>query len=115
MATITTTTTATAVATTTATVVNLEGEAAVQLVKAIEDFNAAKQLLDELRHSKEDAEQIIRSLLGDAEIAKVAGVERVRVQHRTNSSFDRDLMKTAYPEAFEACLKITPYTVLKAQ
>ena len=93
-----TTATTTATATTTVTVEKtrtFEGADADQLVKAIGDFNAAKQLLDELKAQKEAAEAVLREMLGDADAGFVAGVERVRISHRNNSSFDRKLMQTA--------------------
>jgi predicted phage-related endonuclease len=107
----TTTTTTTTKVTTTDEVALLE-ESAEALIVA---FNNAKAAIKALEGEKAEAEKALRELLGDAEVGTINGVERVRIVSRVTSKIDRDLLKTGFPEAFEATYVQTPYTVLQTK
>lgn len=107
----TTTTTTTTKVTTTDEVALLE-ESAEALIVA---FNDAKAAIKVLEGKKAEAEKALRELLGDAEVGTINGVERVRIVSRVTSKIDRDLLKTGFPEAFEATYVQTPYTVLQTK
>ena len=81
----------------------------------IVEFNEAKAAIKALEAKKQAAEAAIREALKGNNIGFINGVERVRVSHRNMSKIDRDLLKTAFPEAYEATLKESPYTVLQAK
>ena len=78
-------------------------------------FNEAKAAIKLLEAKKAEAEKTIREALAGNDVGRINGVERVRIQHRVNSKIDRDALKTAWPEAFEATLVQTPYTVISAK
>lgn len=109
MTTTTTTTSTTATVTTTTAVLNPE----LELV--IAEFNDVKAAIKELEATKLRIETELREALGDCEAGTINGIERVRIQRRVTSKIDRAALEAAWPEAFEATLVQTPYTVLSAK
>jgi hypothetical protein len=91
-------------------VVDLTNTNAAVLFAEFEETKAAIKALEE---KKAATEALLREMLGDAEVAIVNGTKLFKLVHGTNTSFDRELMKTAFPEAFEATLKTKPYTYIK--
>lgn len=89
----------------------LDGTNAAEL---IEKFNEAKSVIKEMEAQKAAAEAALRDLLGEATIGLIAGVERVKVQYRERKDIDKDDLKSAFPEAYELCLKKSSYTFLTA-
>lgn len=81
----------------------------------IVQFNEAKAAIKALEAKKAEAEAAIREALAGNDVGRINGVERVRVQHRNMSKVDRELLKTAFPEAHEATLIQSTYTVLQAK
>jgi predicted phage-related endonuclease len=81
----------------------------------IAEFVSTKAAIKALEAKKQEAEQKLRGLLGDAASGSINGVVRVRIQHRNLSKIDREMLKTAFPEAHEATLVQTSYTVLDAK
>lgn len=82
-------------------------------VRALKAFAKAKEAEAKAKAAKAKAEAILRAELGEATKATIEGVAVASVIASVNTSFDRDLMKAVYPEAFDACLKSTPYTYIK--
>lgn len=78
-------------------------------------YNELKALLKELEGEKAKIDADLRAKLGDAVVGMINGVERVRVVSRVTSKIDRDLLKTGFPEAFEATYVQTPYTILQTK
>ena len=107
MATITTTTTMT------------RTEGVTELDKSMEallvEFNEAKAGIKALEAKKAAAEKAIREALAGNDVGVIDGVERVRVQHRNLSKIDREALKAAFPEAYEATLIESSYTVLQTK
>jgi|LakMenEpi03Aug12_release.lakeMendotaPanAssembly.Ray.scaffolds.fasta_scaffold98401_8 hypothetical protein len=97
---------------TSTTTVELDSTDAAQLIAR---FTAAKAAMKVLEAEKETAEAAIRELLGDAEVGIIAGVERVRIAQRNRSNIDRKVLQNAFPEAYQASLYESPYTVLIAK
>jgi hypothetical protein len=60
-----------------------------------------------------EAEATIRAELDGATAGTVGGLPVVRVVPGSNSHFDRDTLSTAYPEAYEAALRVTTYDSLR--
>lgn len=81
----------------------------------IVEFNEAKAAMKALEAKKAEAEKAIREALAGNDVGRINGVERVRVQHRNMSKVDRELLKTAFPEAHAATLVESAYTVLQAK
>jgi len=108
----TTTTMTTTTKVTTTEEIALLDESAEALIVA---FNNAKAAIKELEAKKAEAENALREMLGDAQVGTINGVERVRIASRVTSKIDRDLLKTGFPEAFEATYVQTPYTVLQTK
>lgn len=81
----------------------------------IVEFNEAKAAMKALEAKKAAAEKAIREALAGNDVGCINGVERVRVQHRNMSKVDRELLKTAFPEAHAATLVESAYTVLQAK
>lgn len=103
--------------TTTTTTTRVEGvtELDPSLEAQIVEFNEAKAAIKALEAKKAAAENAIREALKGSDVGTINGVERVRVQHRNMSKIDREALKTAFPEAHEACLVESSYTVLSAK
>ncbi len=97
--------------------VRVDGKPAVELteagIKALKAFNKAKATEAKAKATKAKAEAILRAELGEATTATIQGVAVASVIASKNTSFDRDLMRELYPEAFEATLKTTEYTYIK--
>ena len=88
---------------------------APEVLALITEFNEAKAAIKALEAKKQAAENAIREALDGNDVGLIDGVERVRVQHRNLSKVDRELLKTAFPEAYEATLVESSYTVLQAK
>lgn len=90
----------------------------VELPLSVEDaiarFNNAKAAIKVLEESKKQAEAELRAALGEATVGTIAGVERVKIASRTRQDINKDDLKSAFPEAFELCVKETTYTVVTA-
>lgn len=85
-----------------------------EVEQAIADFNEAKKLIKELEAQKASAEAVLRNAMGEAKVGLIAGVERVKISERTRKDIVKDDLKVAFPEAYEACLKESTYTVVTA-
>lgn len=105
------TTTTTVTATTTEDVTVLDPS----LESVIDEFNKTKAALKSLEGRKAELDAQLREALAGNVVGSINGVERVRVVPRNNSKIDRDALKAAWPEAYEACLVETPYTILQAK
>lgn len=81
--------------------------------KALLAFSKAKAAEAKAKEAKAKAEAILREALGEATKATIDGVAVVSVVSSKNTSFDREMMKSLYPEAYEATLRETAYTYLK--
>lgn len=83
-------------------------------LRAVKAFAAAKRAEDKAKKSKSRWEKVIREALGDAvQGITEDGVVAVKVQSSSNSSFDRTVLREAFPEAFEATVRVSEYTFLK--
>lgn len=85
-----------------------------EIEQAIADFNEAKKLIKELEAQKSAAEKVLREAMGTATVGLVNGVERVKISSRTRKDINKDDLKSAFPEAYELCLKESSYTVVTA-
>jgi hypothetical protein len=81
----------------------------------IKQFNEAKAAIKALEAKKQEAEQKLRAMLSGSDKGSIDGVVRVRIQHRNMSKIDREALKTAFPEAHDATLITSSYTVLDAK
>ena len=86
---------------------------AAQVEKALAEFVNAKDAIKAYEIKKAAAEEVLRGLLGDSDVAVVGGVERFKLAHSTNSKIDRKILEEVFPEAFAATLVRTPYTFIK--
>jgi predicted phage-related endonuclease len=82
------------------------------IVKAYAKTKADMKVLEA---QKEALELQIRNLMDGANVGYIDGVKRVEIKDRTLSKIDRKLLQEAYPEAYDATLKVTHYTVLDAE
>lgn len=85
-----------------------------EIEQAIADFNEAKTLIKELEAQKAKAEAVLREKMGTAKVGLIGGVERVKISSRTRKDINKDDLKSAFPEAYELCLKETTYTIVTA-
>ena len=81
--------------------------------KALLAFSKAKAAETKAKEAKAKAEAILREALGEATKGTLDGVAVLSVVSSKNTSFDRELMKSLYPEAYEATLRETAYTYIK--
>lgn len=79
-------------------------------VKALREAREAKKAAEAAIKA---AEAAIRAELDGAKKGTVGGLPVVRVVPGSNSHFDRDTLSTAYPEAYEAALRVTTYDSLR--
>jgi predicted phage-related endonuclease len=107
--------TKTTTTTTTVTVTETAVALAPDTEGIIARFNEVKNLIKELEAEKSKIDTELREMLGEANVGTINGVERLRIVLRNNSKIDRDALKTAWPEAFEATLVQTPYTILQTK
>lgn len=77
--------------------------------KAIADFAEAANAEKEAKARKAVAEQVLRSAIGKAEFANVGGVPAFKIERRNRVDLKRDVLKSAFPEAFEAASYENPY------
>lgn len=89
-------------------------DVASKVEEAIANFNEAKRLIKELEAQKAEAEALLREFMGDAEVGLIAGVERVKIATRTRNNINTEVLKTAFPEAFEQASEAKTYTVVTA-
>jgi hypothetical protein len=82
--------------------------------KAFDQFVIAQQMLTEGKKLKAEAEAILIAHLGDATIGMIGKHIALKVVASKNTSFDRETLKSSFPEAYSTCLKETSYTYLKA-
>lgn len=80
----------------------------------IAQFNEAKAAIKQLEAQKAEAEKALRELMGSAEVGLIAGVERVKIATRNRKDINKEDLMSAFPEAYELCLKESSYTVLTA-
>lgn len=103
------TTTSTKVEVSTKTAV-LDGTNAEQLM---ETFNNLKATISELKKEQEKVDAQLRELLNGADAGTIGGVVRLKVEQRTKTFADMELLKTNFSEVYEKVKKSTPWTFLK--
>lgn len=81
----------------------------------IVQFNEAKAAIKKAEALKQEAEAKLREMLAGQDVGVIDGVERVKIQHRNLTKVDRELLKTAFPEAHEATMVVSSYTVLQTK
>lgn len=83
------------------------------VIGALRQFSAAKAAIAEAEAQKEAAEAVIRAALGEAKEGIVRGIVAVKVSSlRTRKSNDAKVLIDAFPEAYEASLKVSTYDFL---
>jgi hypothetical protein len=91
---------------------NVRALAALAEFKALKVIEAAGKKAETRR--KEEVEPILREELNGATQVIVRGVVALKVQPSSNGKVDAEALKVAWPEAYAATYKSTPYTFLKA-
>lgn len=94
--------------------IKVEGKALTgKARKAFDKFVEAKQAEAEAKKAKEEAQAELFAFLGDARVALIGKHIALKVVDGKNTSFDREVMKKSFPEAFAVCLKETPYKSIR--
>jgi hypothetical protein len=83
-------------------------------IAALEHFRIAREAEKVAKENKARAEKILREVLAGAPAGTIAGQIVLRVVESSNSHIDKDALRSAFPEAYEATLVTTPYNYLKA-
>lgn len=86
------------------------GAAGERLAKELEELRVLEK---SMKARKDQLEDQLRALLGDAHIGTVKGVDRVKLVPGTNSSTDREALKRGWPEAWQSTTRVTSYTWVK--
>lgn len=81
--------------------------------KAVADLRKAREDKRDAEDRIKDAEARVRQFLAGSRSGTIAGQTVVRVVAGSNSHFDRQTLATAYPEAYEAALRVTEYDSLR--
>jgi predicted nuclease with TOPRIM domain len=92
-------------------VVDLTG---TEAAKMFAEFESTKAAIRQLEAMKAELEAELRKLLGKAERATFEGQDLFKLAHSSNSKINRDVLRTAFPEAYDATLETKPYTFIKA-
>jgi hypothetical protein len=77
--------------------------------QAIADFTEAANAEKEAKAKKAQAEEVLRKAIGLAEFATIGGVAVYKIEHRNRTDIKRDVLKTAFPEAWEKASYENPY------
>lgn len=86
-------------------VIDLTGTNALEVAKKLADARALKKAAEELEaEAKADAE----ALMGNAKFGIVDGNKVFQRMNGKSTNIDRDVLKSAYPEAFEAAYSEKP-------
>jgi predicted phage-related endonuclease len=78
------------------------------------EFENTKAAIRELEKLKAELEAQLREALGKAERATFDGQDLFKLAHSSNSKINREVLKKAFPEAYDATLETKPYTFIKA-
>lgn len=81
--------------------------------KALKAFAEAKALADKAEALKAEAEQVLRTALGEATEATVGGITAFKLISRTNTYVNAKALKVDFPEAYEATQYQTAYDFIK--
>lgn len=81
--------------------------------KAVADLKKAREAKKKAEADIKDAEARVWEALAGARKGTLAGMTIVRVQAGSNSHFDRDVLKTAFPEAYKLAYRETHYDSLR--
>lgn len=85
--------------TTTSEIVDLTGTNAKELAAKLADARNLKKLAEEL---EAEAKAAVEALMGDAKFGIVDGEKVFQRMNSKSTGINRDTLKTAFPEAFEA-------------
>lgn len=99
----------TTTANTTTKEIGFDAEARAALAKFVE----AKDLLDRATAQKEEAEAVLRAVLGDATTATVGGSVAYQLLSRVRTDIDRKALKADFPEIYAALETSTAYDFIK--
>lgn len=106
-------------------VVSVETEAGVAVLdgtnaeELIEQFNEAKAALIRITKEKEAAEKALRDLMGDATIATIDGIDRLKLIPGSRETVSAKMLKAEFPEMHaeltrKGVITTSTYTVLKS-
>jgi hypothetical protein len=94
--------------------VEIEVGFSVEARNALKAFKAAKEAEALAKAQKAEAEAILRSVLGEAQVAKIGGVPAFKLVNGSNRHANLNVLADAFPEAYEASVKVTEYDYIKA-
>jgi predicted phage-related endonuclease len=83
--------------------------------EALATLIAVKEQIKALEAQKAQAESVLKDAIGENDRAIVAGVGSFSMRAGSNTWFDRELMKTTFPDAFAKCLRTTEYKALRVE
>lgn len=81
---------------------------APELIQAATAMLAAKETIKQAEVVKTQCENMLKSAIGDASVAKLAGFGEItwkRAKDSTSEKLNMEKLKTAFPEAYAACLE----------
>jgi hypothetical protein len=80
---------------------------------ALKQFSEAKALAKQAEEMKANAEAILRAALGGNTEATVGGVVAFKIESRTRTNISSEVLKTEFPQAYEAAKSVAEYDFLK--
>jgi hypothetical protein len=92
---------------------NAVARVALAEFKRLKELESAGEAAKKARTADGGPEAILREVLGDAEALIVLGNVVAKLQHSKNSRVDTADLKEAFPEAWAATYKSTPYSFIK--
>ena len=82
--------------------------------QALKAFKEAKEAEASAKARKSEAEKVLRDALGGATQATIGGVVAYKLVNGSNSHADLKELAKAFPEAYEATLRVSKYDFVKA-
>jgi predicted phage-related endonuclease len=78
-------------------------------------YAKAKEDAKVIEAQKKALEEQLRNLMDGATVGYINGVKRIEILNRKLTKVDRKKLQEAYPEAYEATLVTTEYTIVDAE
>lgn len=82
--------------------------------QALKAFKEAKEAEASAKAKKAEAEKVLRDALGGAVQATISGVVAYKLVNGSNRHADLKELAKAFPEAYEATLRVSEYDFVKA-
>lgn len=81
----------------------------------VNEFFETRTMVNDLTKRQKALEAEVKEIIGDHEVGVFDDKVRIEQSFRSREGLDTEKLKTAFPEAYEACQTKKPYVVLVAK